>query len=284
MLSPGIRFLLPILAIPCIYVLAGLIVSDLALLFPIFLFSFLVVFPILLAVYISLERLSQHLQAKSSGARLVPTVRGRWPGNLDILRDLRREWNVAYPFEVLHQALTAAGSNVVNLRIGWGDYIFTTEPEHIKLILATDFSNYVKGNALRDLMNSVLGTGVFNSDGEMWKFHRGATRPFFNRDRISDFEIFAHHADRAIERMKERLREGYAVNFQDLAGRFTMDSATSFLFGSCVDSLSAPLPYPHNHTPPPFPFSHPSPPEPDRADIFTSAFTAAITHISSRSV
>ncbi|KAK6988131.1 cytochrome P450 [Favolaschia claudopus] len=246
MLSPGIRFLLPILAIPCIYVLAGLIVSDLALLFPIFLFSFLVVFPILLAVYISLERLSQHLQAKSSGARLVPTVLGD-------------------------------GRQCCQLADWLGRLYLHHRAEHIKLILATDFSNYVKGNALRDLMNSVLGTGVFNSDGEMWKFHRGATRPFFNRDRISDFEIFAHHADRAIERMKERLREGYALNFQDLAGRFTMDSATSFLFGSCVDSLSAPLPYPHNHTPPPFPFSHPSPPEPDRADIFTSAFTAAIT-------
>ncbi len=29
-------------------------------------------------------------------------------------------------------------------------------------------------------------------------------------------------------------------------GRFTIDSATDFLFGSCVNSLSATLPYPHN--------------------------------------
>lgn len=28
--------------------------------------------------------------------------------------------------------------------------------------------------------------------------------------------------------------------------RFTLDSATEFLFGHCVDSLSAGLPYPHN--------------------------------------
>jgi len=28
--------------------------------------------------------------------------------------------------------------------------------------------------------------------------------------------------------------------------RFTLDSATEFLFGSCVNSLSAGLPYPHN--------------------------------------
>ena len=33
--------------------------------------------------------------------------------------------------------------------------------------------------------------------------------------------------------------------------RFTLDSATEFLFGSCVDSLTAGLPYPHNVAPPP---------------------------------
>ncbi|KAF7795231.1 hypothetical protein EIP86_006381 [Pleurotus ostreatoroseus] len=62
-------------------------------------------------------------------------------------------------------------------------------------------------------MRALLGTGVFNSDGtripnifrlpqvftyisfvlrigEMWKFHRGMTRPFFNKDRIVHFDIF----------------------------------------------------------------------------------------------
>ena len=32
--------------------------------------------------------------------------------------------------------------------------------------------------------------------------------------------------------------------------RFTLDTATEFLFGNCVHSLSACLPYPHNATPP----------------------------------
>ena len=33
--------------------------------------------------------------------------------------------------------------------------------------------------------------------------------------------------------------------------RFTLDSATEFLFGNCVHSLTAGLPYPHNVAPPP---------------------------------
>lgn len=34
---------------------------------------------------------------------------------------------------------------VVNLRVFWSDLLLTTSPEHLKLILATDFDNYVKG-------------------------------------------------------------------------------------------------------------------------------------------
>jgi hypothetical protein len=40
------------------------------------------------------------------------------------------------------------------------------------------------------------------------------TRPFFNKERISDFEIFNHHAEDAIRQLKARLREGYPVDFQ----------------------------------------------------------------------
>lgn len=93
---------------------------------------------------------------------------------------------------------------------------------------------------------SVLGTGVFNSDADMWKFHRAMTRPFFSKDRISHFDIFERHADEAIAAIQKRLRDGYAVDFQDLVSRFTLDSATEFLFGNCVHSLRAGLPYPEN--------------------------------------
>ncbi|KAJ6489423.1 cytochrome P450 monooxygenase pc-1 [Mycena vulgaris] len=274
-LSPGIRFLWRPLSISLLFLATGYaanIPPYLGLLYT------AVGVPLFAVLWISAARILQHIRARAAGARLVPTARGRWPGNLDIVTDLRRAWNVSYPLEVLRELILTSHANTLNLRIGWDDYILTTEPEYIKIILATDFSNYVKGDALRECMGSVLGTGVFNSDGEMWKFHRAATRPFFNRDRISDFEIFAHHADRAIERMKERMRAGYAVDFQDLAGRFTMDAATAFLFGSCVDSLAAPLPYPASG---PSPFSAPA--SPAHSDVFTAAYSNAITHISSRS-
>jgi len=39
------------------------------------------------------------------------------------------------------------------------------EPEHVKAVLATQFDNFEKGSIFTKQMNSLLGTGVFNSDG-----------------------------------------------------------------------------------------------------------------------
>jgi hypothetical protein len=36
-------------------------------------------------------------------------------------------------------------------------------------MLATQFDNFEKGLVFEKQMDSILGTGVFNSDGEMWK-------------------------------------------------------------------------------------------------------------------
>jgi len=40
------------------------------------------------------------------------------------------------------------------------------------------------------------------------------TRPFFAKDRIKDFETLDKHAMKAIDKMKRRFNEGYALNFE----------------------------------------------------------------------
>ena len=104
--------------------------------------------------------------------------------------------------------------------------------------------------------------------------HRSITRPFFTKDRIKDFEVFDRHTMKAINKMKERFNEGYALNFevgsvrncslkhstdivrtQDVIFRFTLDAACEFLFETTLQALDSELAYPHiksqsgNHTP-----------------------------------
>jgi len=119
----------------------------------------------------------------------------------------------------------------------------------------------------------------------------------FTREKISHFELFDRQASQVITKLRERLHQGYAVDFQvnpysssfhnitqntsiqDLMSRFTLDSATEFLFGHCVESLSAGLPYPHNSTYAPF---IPRTTRDDAANEFASAFLEAQETISVR--
>ncbi|KAF8202796.1 cytochrome P450 [Mycena galopus ATCC 62051] len=150
-----------------------------------------------------------------------------------------------YPGDFMHPWFEEHGC-VVMTKILYDRTIFTIEPEHVKAILATQFDNYWKGPNSTKLGQSLLGFGVFNSDDDMWKFHRTISRPFFNKERISDFDLFDRHTNDALSQMDTRLAEGYAVDFQDCVSRFTLDSATEFLFGKSVDSISAGLPYPES--------------------------------------
>lgn len=107
------------------------------------------------------------------------------------------------------------------------------------------------------------------------------TRPFFSRERVNDFAIFARHADAAVACIAARLQEGCAIDFQDAAARFTLDSATDFLFGTCLNSLGAGLPYPEN-------FKSRSGSSPggrilSTAERFSRAFSEAQWEISTRS-
>ncbi|KAJ6481097.1 cytochrome P450 monooxygenase pc-1 [Mycena sanguinolenta] len=207
-------------------------------------------------------------------------MNGKSIGNIDLLRRLQFNRKYGYPGDGLREATEEFGP-IVNVKVLWMDTMLTTEPEHIKRILSTEFNNFVKGDRFKNGMRSVLGNGVFNSDGEQWKFHRQMTRPFFTRDRITDFDILDRHAEDVVSLLKERSKAGYAVDFQDLIGRFTMDSSSEFLFNNCVDSLKTNLPYPHNVVSPP---AQSNAREANAASKFADAFNLAMLRISEREV
>ncbi|KAF7315083.1 hypothetical protein MIND_00022500 [Mycena indigotica] len=234
---------------------------------------------VVIVVNLLLVRVRDSWEAHAHGAQLAPNVTGLKLGNSDILRKLIAASENGYIGEAFSELMGSLGP-VFNLRIFWSDKLFTTVPEHIQIILATDFRNYVKGPQFISTMDSVLGSGVFNSDGEMWSFHRSMTRPYFSRDRIQHFELFDAHTDRVITLIKRRMVEGHAIDFQDLISRLTMDSATAFLFGSSVDSLACTPPYPHNASPP-FPLVMDSARARD-ANAFTAAYNEAMHQIAVR--
>ncbi|GBE87187.1 cytochrom P450 [Sparassis latifolia] len=247
---PGLAYLfrnLPNLLLPpAVVLVANLAVREMyGLIVPIWLFTLACIFSFPLALFVVVQWTDyvDRRDAAAHGAVLPPIVKAKLIAGLDILLEQKRTFQRKLIADMLFDFSETYG-NIFIRRVFYENKVFTSEPEHIKIVLATHFPGFEKGQSFRGQMQSLLGTGVFNSDGEMWKFHRAMTRPFFSRDRIRHFEIFDRHVDDAFKQMRARLSEGYAVDWQDLVSRFTMDSATEFLFGQDVRSLSAGLPYP----------------------------------------
>ncbi|KAI0772046.1 cytochrome P450 monooxygenase pc-3 [Trametes elegans] len=253
-LPPGIPFLfrlsLTLLIAPFAVYLTNRILAAWGLILPVWLVVIAAVLsgPLSSAVRIWLRFRGFRHRAAALGAMLPPGLKGSEFGNKDLLRRTLETFSKGYPSDVVDVGVAECGP-LFRYQVFWQHAYVTTDPNVVKTILATDFANYEKGKMFHEFSDSLFGTGVFNADGDLWRFHRSMTRPFFSRERISHFELFDRHAELAIKKIKERARSDVAFDFQDLVSRFTLDSATEFLFGSCVHSLDATLPYPHGLSP-----------------------------------
>ncbi|KAG8693086.1 hypothetical protein FRC08_009330 [Ceratobasidium sp. 394] len=108
----------------------------------------------------------------------------------------------------------------------------SVDPSNVKHVVATSFQHFEKGEKLHDMLEGFLGNGIFNSDGDAWKFHRALARPFFERERMINSHHFEQHTSRLSSLLSSLCHSGsQTFNIQDIFSRYTMDFITDFLFG-----------------------------------------------------
>lgn len=114
-------------------------------------------------------------------------------------------------------------------------YILTREPEHIKTILTSKFTDFGKGPQFHKTWSPFLGDSIFTTDGKLWQDSRGLIRPMFIKEKVSDLLIFERWTQTMMSKMPS---PGQTVDMADLFYRMTLDVTTDFLLGSSVDSLN----------------------------------------------
>ncbi|KAK7018487.1 cytochrome P450 monooxygenase CYP63 [Favolaschia claudopus] len=180
--------------------------------------------------------------AQQLGAQPIRQVVGKWPGNIDILLRMIKAFKTSYVLDVYLQLFEEYQCTTLNTRILWVDNIITMDQQHSKFVLSTGFGNFWRGNNQKERMETFLGEGIFNRDDETWKMHRNVARPFFARDRISDFDVFERFTKRTLKLISSLTSSGQPCEVQDLYSRFTLDAASEFLFGTDLETLSGSLP------------------------------------------
>ncbi|QSZ35999.1 hypothetical protein DSL72_007123 [Monilinia vaccinii-corymbosi] len=132
------------------------------------------------------------------------------------------------------------------------DFFNTIEPENIKTLLAVNFKDYDLG-ARSIAFAPLLGEGIFTTgsscddhsysdhtnfciDGAQWEHSRALVRPNFNKSQVADLRIFEKHIQVLFSQIP---RDGATFDIQSLFFKLTLDTATEFLFGQSVHSLTS---------------------------------------------
>ncbi|CAO2840570.1 unnamed protein product [Amaranthus hypochondriacus] len=59
------------------------------------------------------------------------------------------------------------------------DFLYTVHPSNMNHVLNKNFPNYIKGHKLNEMLEA-LGDGIFNSDFDVWLYHRNHALSFLN--------------------------------------------------------------------------------------------------------
>ncbi|KAK6947796.1 Cytochrome P450 [Dillenia turbinata] len=121
----------------------------------------------------------------------------------------------------------------------------TCDPKNLEHILKTRFDNYPKGPTWQAVFHDLLGEGIFNSDGETWRFQRKTAALEFTTRTLR--QAMARWVSRAIKNrfcpiLKAAQVEAKPVDLQDLLLRLTFDNICGLAFGKDPQTLSPGLP------------------------------------------
>ncbi|GAN06283.1 cytochrome P450 704C1-like isoform X1 [Mucor ambiguus] len=125
--------------------------------------------------------------------------------------------------------------------LGIPRHVGTIDPRNVEHVLKTNFENYIKGPEFHSGMMDLFGDGIFNANGEEWKFQRKTASAIFNvknfRDQFTDVFI-KELLIMQDEIFDKACQDQQVVDFHDVMFKFTLDSFIELGFGVELNALS----------------------------------------------
>ncbi|KAL3850317.1 hypothetical protein ACJIZ3_012199 [Penstemon smallii] len=112
-------------------------------------------------------------------------------------------------------------------------------------MLKTRFQNYPKGKAFSTILGDLLGRGIFNVDGDLWKFQRKMASLELGSVSVRSyaFDIVTSEINsRLLPLLSSFAHDQLVLDLQDVFRRFSIDSICRFSFGLDPGCLEPSLP------------------------------------------
>lgn len=126
-----------------------------------------------------------------------------------------------------------------------GHVTVTCDPKNLEHILKSRFDNYPKGPSWQSVFHDLLGDGIFNSDGDTWRFQRKTAALEFTTRTLR--QAMARWVDRAIKNrlvpiLESAMSRAEPIDLQDVLLRLTFDNICGLTFGKDPRTLSPDFP------------------------------------------
>ncbi|KAI4313691.1 hypothetical protein L6164_026649 [Bauhinia variegata] len=148
--------------------------------------------------------------------------------------DRMHDWLVKYLSE----------SKTVVVPMPFTTYTYIADPANVEHVLKTNFNNYPKGEVYRSYMEVLLGDGIFNADGELWRKQRKTASLEFASKNLRDFstKVFRDYSLKLSVILTQASFLNKHVDMQELLMRMTLDSICKVGFGVEIGTLAPNLP------------------------------------------
>uniref|UniRef100_A0A6I9QIJ5 Cytochrome P450 94C1-like n=1 Tax=Elaeis guineensis var. tenera TaxID=51953 RepID=A0A6I9QIJ5_ELAGV len=123
--------------------------------------------------------------------------------------------------------------------------IITVNPDNVEHMLKTRFDNYPKGKPFSSILGDFLGRGIFNVDGDVWRFQRKIATIELGSTSVRSFScriVSCESRRRLLPLLVSVADTVQVLDFQDVFRRFSFDNICKISFGLDPGCLKLSLP------------------------------------------
>ncbi|KAI1802895.1 putative N-alkane-inducible cytochrome P450 [Daldinia bambusicola] len=201
---------------------------------------------LLLAVFLAwtivkskLKKRHNNAKAAALGCLPPPVLRSTNLIGNSILRESMRATKEDRGPQYIAEKLDSISRDCHTIKVPIIDYeiVVTRDPENARALFTSpdfDISHHRQLSWM-----PLLGKGIFTSRGDIWKHSRALLRPQFAREMISNPQLEEHHLQNLWGQLRADAATGWTskVDLAPLFFKFTLDTATEFIFGRSANSL-----------------------------------------------
>ncbi|OTB05680.1 hypothetical protein M426DRAFT_10430 [Hypoxylon sp. CI-4A] len=202
-------------------------------------FILIVVFLAWTIVKSKLKKRRNNAKAAALGCLSPPVLRSTNLIGNSILRESLKATKEDRGPQYVANKIDSVSPNCHTIKVPIIDYeiLVTRDPENARTLFTSQDFDISHHRQLSWM--PLLGKGIFTSRGEIWKHSRALLRPQFAREMISDPQLEEHHLQNLWGKLAADATTGWTskVDLAPLFFKFTLDTATKFIFGTSAYSL-----------------------------------------------